>query len=171
MSINTTAFKGQTVNLIDDLPEVSGTAYDFTFVKSDLSETSLYDYEGKIKVLIGVPSLDTGVCQKEARQFNEKLNAIDGVVGLVISKDLPFAMKRFCEAEGLNNIVPASDFRYGDFAREFSTEMADGPLKGLVARTVFVVDANNKIRYVEITPDITVEPDYDKVLSAVSALK
>jgi thiol peroxidase len=170
MPLNSTAFKGHPIDLIDDLPEVNENAFDFTFVKTDLSESSLYDFDNKIKVLIGLPSLDTGVCQKEARQFNEKLNAKEGVVGIVISKDLPFAMKRFCEAEGLSNIVPASDFRYNDFSSEYNTEMTNGPLKGLIARTVFVVDKNNKIRHVEITPDITVEPDYDKILNVVDSL-
>ncbi len=170
MALNKTTHKGQQVDLIDDLPEVSENAFDFTFVKTDLSESSLYDFENKIKVLIGVPSLDTGVCQKEARQFNERLNAKKDVVGIVISKDLPFAMKRFCEGEGLSNIIPASDYRYNDFSSEYNTEMTNGALKGLIARTVFVVDKNNKIRHVEITPDIAVEPDYDKILSVVDSL-
>jgi thiol peroxidase len=171
MSIQSTKFKGNNVNLLDPLPEVNENAYDFTFVKSDLSEGSLYDFEDKIKVVIGVPSLDTGVCQRETRTFNEKLASKDGVVGIVISKDLPFAMKRFCETEGISNIVSASDYRYGDFTREYGTEMIDGPLKGLSARTVFIVDKENKIRYVEITKDITEEPDYDKVLSAIDEIK
>ena len=171
MSLNQTAFKGSPVDLIDDLPEVNVKAPDFTFVKTDLSEASLYDFEGKIRVIIGVPSLDTGVCQKEARQFNERLNSKDEVMGIVVSKDLPFAMKRFCEGEGLNNIVPVSDFRYNDFTGEYNTEMVNGALKGLIARTVFVVDKENKIRYVELTPDVTAEPNYDKVLEAVAKLK
>ena len=88
----------------------------------------------------------------------------------MISKDLPFAMKRFCETEGLSNIVSASDFRYLDFTREYGTEMVDGPLKGLSARAVFVVDQNNKIRYVELTPDIILEPNYDKIMELVNQL-
>jgi thiol peroxidase len=171
MSIQSTKFKGKPVNLLDPLPEVNENAYDFTFVKSDLSEGSLYDFEDKVKVVIGVPSLDTGICQRETRTFNEKLAGKEGVIGIVISKDLPFAMKRFCETEGINNIMSVSDYRYGDFTREFGTEMIDGPLKGLSARTIFIIDKENKIRYVDITADITDEPDYDRVLSALSEIK
>ena len=170
MSLETTSFKGKPVELLEELPGVNQDAFDFTFVKTDLSESSLYDFDGKVKVLIAVPSLDTGICQRETRQFNERLNDKKGVVGIVVSKDLPFAMKRFCETEGLNNIVSASDFRYLDFTREYGTEMVDGPLKGLSARAVFVVDQNNKIRYVELTPDAIAEPDYDKVMAAVDQL-
>ena len=170
MSLETTAFNGKPVELLEELPGINQEAFDFTFVKTDLSESSLYDFWDVIKVLIAVPSLDTGICQRETRQFNERLSQKTGVVGIVISKDLPFAMKRFCETEGLSNIVSASDFRYLDFTREYGTEMVDGPLKGLSARAVFVVDQNNKIRYVELTPDITVEPNYDLVMAAVDKL-
>jgi thiol peroxidase len=170
MSLETTAFNGKPVELLEELPGVNQEAFDFTFVNTDLTEGSLYDFEGKIKVLIAVPSLDTGICQRETRQFNERLNQKEGVVGIVVSKDLPFAMKRFCETEGLSNIVSASDFRYLDFTREYGTEMVDGPLKGLSARAVFVVDQNNKIRYVELTPDIILEPNYDKIMEVVNQL-
>lgn len=170
MSLQTTKFGGRTVNLLDPLPEVNENAFDFTFVKTDLSEGTLYDYDDKIKVLLGVPSLDTGICQTETRKFNERLGGMEGVVGIVISKDLPFAMKRFCETEGIANIISASDFRYTDFTREYGTEMIDGPLKGLSARAIFVIDKENKIRYVELTPEITVEPNYDAVIEAVKSL-
>ena len=170
MSLETTAFNGKPVELLEELPGVNQEAFDFTFVNTDLTEGSLYDFDGKVKVLIAVPSLDTGICQRETRQFNERLNQKEGVVGIVISKDLPFAMKRFCETEGLSNIVSASDFRYLDFTREYGTEMMDGPLKGLSARAVFVVDQNNKIRYVELTPDIILEPNYDKIMEVVNQL-
>lgn len=170
MSLEKTAFNGKPVELLEELPGINQEAFDFTYVNTDLTEGSLYDFDGKVKVLIALPSLDTGICQRETRQFNERLNQKEGVVGIVISKDLPFAMKRFCETEGLSNIVSASDFRYLDFTREYGTEMVDGPLKGLSARAVFVVDQNNKIRYVELTPDIILEPDYDKVIAEVDKL-
>ena len=170
MSLQTTSFKGRPVNLLDPLPEVEENAFDFTFVKTDLSESSLYDYEDKIKVVIGVPSLDTGICQRETREFNERLAKKEGVIGIIISKDLPFAMKRFCEAEGIENVVSASDYRYNDFTREYGTEMLDGPLKGLSARTVFIIDRDNKIRYVELTIDVIEEPNYDKVIEALDAM-
>jgi len=172
MSLEKTAFNGKPVELLEELPGVNQEAFDFTFVKPDLSESSLYDFEDKVKVLIAVPTIDTGIFQKDVRQFNERLAEKKGVVGIIISKDLPFAMKRFNEAEGLTNtnIVSASDFRYLDFTREYGTEMVDGPLKGLSARAVFVVDQNNKIRYVELTPDITLEPNYDLAMAAVDKL-
>lgn len=170
MSLQTTSFKGRPVNLLDPLPEVEENAFDFTFVKTDLSESSLYDYENKVKVVIGVPSLDIGICQRETREFNERLAKKEGVIGIIISKDLPFAMKRFCEAEGIENVVSASDYRYNDFTREYGTEMLDGPLKGLSARAVFIIDKQNKIRYVELTKDIIEEPNYDRVIEALDAL-
>jgi len=148
-------------------------AIDFTFVKSDLSEGNLYDdYEGKIKVLIAVPSLDTSVCQTETRQFNEGLSARKdkGVVGLIISKDLPFAMNRFCEAEGIENVTIASDYRYSDFINEYNTEILSGPFKGLSARAVFVIDQSNTIKYAELVPEIGEEPKYDAALKVVDEL-
>jgi len=170
MSLNSTNFKGKPVNLLNKIPEAGKKAYDFTFVKTDLSESSLYDYDDKVKVIIAVPSLDTGVCQMETRKFNEKLAGMDHVIGIVISKDLPFAMKRFCETEGISNVMSGSDFRYSDFAQEYNAEMIDGPLKGLLARAVFVVDKEHNITYTELVPEITQEPDYDKVIEAVKAL-
>lgn len=163
--------KGQPVNLLGSLPDVGETAFDFTFVKPDLSEGSLYDNEGKVRVLIAVPSLDTSVCQKETKEFNQRLDGYGDVVGYVISKDTPFAMRRVCELEGIKNVIAASDFRYTDFTREYNTEMINGALKGLSARAVFVVDKENKIRYVQLVPEIGQEPDYDAVLREIEALR
>jgi thiol peroxidase len=168
--MNSTKFKGNNVKLINDLPKVGDEAYDITFVKQDLSEQSLFDYKDKIKILIGVPSLDTGICQMETRRFNKELNGRNDVIGIIISKDLPFAMKRFCEAEGITNVTVGSDYRYSDFTKEFNTEMIDGPLKGLSARTIFIVDKENIIRYVQLVPEITQEPDYESVLKALDSL-
>ncbi len=142
-------------------------APDFSYVKEDLSEGTLHDHGNHKKVIIAVPSLDTGVCQMETRQFNQKLGGKDGVKGIVVSKDLPFAMKRFCAAEGIEDVEIASDFR-GNFAESYKTLMTDGPLKGLSARVVFVVDGDNKIVYREVVDDITHEPNYDAVLEALS---
>lgn len=165
--MNQTKFKGNPVNLNGDVLNVGDTAPDFTYVKEDLSEGTLYGNGASKKVIIAVPSLDTGVCQMETRQFNQKLGGKDGVKGIVVSKDLPFAMKRFCAAEGIEDVEIASDFR-GDFAETYKTLMTDGPLKGLSARVVFVVDGDNKIVYREVVDDITHEPDYDAVLDALS---
>lgn len=163
-------FKGDPIQVSGQIPEVGAKAEDFSFVKSDLSEGSLSDYNDKVKVILALPSLDTGICQMETRAFNEKLDAKDGVVGLVVSRDLPFAMKRFCAAEGIESIVPASDFRYSDFASQYNAEMIDGPLKGLLARVVLVIDQNNEIKYKEEVDDITHEPNYDEAIKAVDAL-
>ena len=165
-----TNFKGKPVSLRGDVPVVGSKAPEFTVVKSDLSEAHLSDFSGKVKVLIAVPSLDTGVCNAETRRFNQLLGAKEGVVGVVVSKDLPFAMKRFCETEGVQNIVTGSDFRYNSFVTNYNTEMIEGPLKGLSARVVFVVDKNDVVQFVEIVPEVTTEPDYEAILAAVDKL-
>ncbi len=163
--------KGAPYSIKGDIPAAGMPALDFTFVKADLSEASLMDdFDGKIKVLIAVPSLDTGICQMETRKFNEQLSGKPDVVGIVISEDLPFAMKRFCEADGIKNVIIASDYRYRDFINEYNTEILSGPMKGLSARAVFVVDKNNKIRYSELVPEIAQEPQYEKALAVVESL-
>jgi thiol peroxidase len=162
--------KGNITSIKGDLPAVGSNAPDFKFVKTDLSDSSLYNEGSKIKVIIAVPSLDTGVCALETRQFNQKLADKSNVTGVVISKDLPFAMRRFCETEGIKNVVSASDFRYDEFSQKYNTEITDGPMKGLSARAVFVVDGENVIRYAELVPEIAQEPDYDKVMAAVDQL-
>jgi thiol peroxidase len=163
-------FAGEPVEVSGTIPGVGDKAEDFTFVKEDLSEGSLSDYAGKVKVIIAVPSLDTGICQKEARAFNTKLSETEGAVGLILSKDLPMAMKRFCTAEGLEEVVSASDFRYNDFGSQYNLEMTNGKLKGLFARIVFVVDKDDKIVYKEEVDDIVHEPDYEKAMAAVKGL-
>jgi len=162
--------KGNQTSIKGDLPSIGSTAPDFKFVKTDLSDSSLYSEGNKVKVIIAVPSLDTSTCALETRQFNQKLAQKTNVTGVVISKDLPFAMRRFCETEGINNVVSASDFRYNEFSQKYNTEITDGKMKGLSARAVFVVDANNVIRYSELVPEIANEPDYDKVMEAVNKL-
>ncbi len=163
--------KGKRFSIKDDIPVEGIPALDFTFVKEDLNEATLYDdYTEGVRVLIAVPSLDTGICQMETRKFNEELAKREGVTGIVISKDLPFAMKRFCEAEGISNVIIGSDYRYSDFINEYNTEILDGPMKGLSARAVFVIDKDNVIRYSELVPEIAQEPEYDKALSVVDKL-
>lgn len=163
-------FKGNAIALNGSIPTNGSPALDFTFVKADLSEGKLSDYSNKTKVIIAVPSLDTGVCNAEARRFNQLLGAKADVVGIVISKDLPFAMKRFCETEGVANIVTGSDFRYHEFTAKYNTEMIEGPLKGLSSRAVFVVDKNNVIQFVELVEEVTTEPNYDSILAAVEKI-
>ncbi len=169
--MSSVTLKGNRFSIKGDIPAVGMPALDFTFVKDDMSEASLMDdFDGKIKVLIAVPSLDTGVCQMETRKFNEALDGKSDVVGIVISEDLPFAMKRFCETEGLTNVVNGSDYRYRDFINEYNTEILSGPFKGLSARAVFVIDKENTIRYSELVPEIAQEPAYEKALEVVNAL-
>ncbi len=163
-------FNGNPISVSGSIPSVGDTFEDFTFVKDDLSEANLADYADTVKVIMAVPSLDTGICQKEARAFNEKIGKAEGVIGLTVSKDLPFAMKRFCESEGIADIINASDYRYNDFGSQNGIEMTSGPLKGLFARVVFVLDKNNKIIYKEEVDDITHEPNYEAAVEAVKGL-
>lgn len=163
--------KGTATTIKGDLPSIGNTAPDFTFVKPDLSEATLYGQGDNIKVIIAVPSLDTSTCALETRQFNQKLASTTGVKGIVISKDLPFAMRRFCETEGIVNVTSGSDFRSSEFIQKYNTEILEGPLKGLSARAIIVVDQKNVVRYTELVPEISAEPDYDHVLKAIAALK
>ena len=163
--------KGNATSIKGDLPGIGNQAPNFTFVKPDLSESSLYGQGNKIKVIIAVPSLDTRVCALETRQFNQKLANRENVSGIVVSKDLPFAMRRFCETEGIVNVTSGSDFRNSEFSQKYNTEIIDGPMKGLSARAIIVVDKDNIVRYTELVPEITSEPDYEKVLKVLDTLK
>ena len=166
----TVKLKGSLVLLKGYIPEVGEVAPDFTFVQADMNEKSLYDFEGLNKIILSMPSVDTGICAMETKKFNEAVGKLDNVVCLAITKDLPFALKRFCGAEGIENVKAVSDFRYGDFANELNVEMVNSPLKTLLARAVFVLDKENRIQYVELVEDITYEPNYDKALEALSKL-
>ncbi|WP_329905260.1 thiol peroxidase [Porphyromonas pogonae] len=151
-----------------NLPAVGSMAPDFTGVKIDLSELSLKDLKGKRVVLNIFPSVDTGVCAASVRHFNEEASKLENTIVLCISKDLPFAHARFCGAEGLENVTPLSAFRCDCFEKEYGMLMTDGPLKGLLARSVVVVDTEGKVIYTELVPEITNEPDYE---AAIKALK
>ena len=157
----TTNFKGQPVKLIGEFIQVGKVAPDFELVKSDLSSFSLKDLKGKNIVLNIFPSMDTGVCATSVRKFNKM------AAGLAISKDLPFAQGRFCTTEGIENVIPLSDFRFSDFDESYGVRMADGPLAGLLARVVVVIGKDGKVAYTELVPEITQEPDYEKALAAV----
>ena len=155
------------VKLNGELPEVGSSAPDFTLVNTELKDVSLKDFSGKKKLLNIVPSLDTPVCAKSTRIFNERAAGAANTAVLVISADLPFAMNRFCGAEGLNDVVTLSTFRNRDFHAKYGVDMTDGPLKGLAARGVVVMDENNKVLYSELVPEIKQEPDYDAALAAI----
>ncbi|MFD1091732.1 thiol peroxidase [Providencia vermicola] len=146
----------------------SGTkAKPFTLVAKDLSEATLETYVGKRKVLNIFPSVDTGVCAASVRKFNQLANDLDNTVVLCISADLPFAQARFCGAEGLDNVVTLSTFRSPSFADDYGVAIASGPLKGLTARSVVVLDENDKVIYSQLVPEITEEPDYDNALNSL----
>lgn len=162
----TVQFKGNPVHTNGDLPAVGSQAPDFQLVAKDLSEKSLADFAGKKRVLTINPSYNTGVCQATARKFNEKLGQRQDVVVLAISADLPFAQKGFCEAEGLDHVVPLSTFR-STFAGDYGVKLEDGPLKGLTARAIVVLDETGKVLESQLVPEITTEPDYDKVLASL----
>ncbi len=162
-----TALQGNSVSLSGDLPAVGSPAPDFTLVAKDLSDKSLADFAGKKKLLNIVPSLDTGVCAASTRRFNEAMAGKADAVALIISADLPFAMDRFCSAEGLANVVSLSMMRSHDFARDYGVLITDGPLAGITARAVVVLDAHDRVVYTQLVPEITQEPDYDAALAAL----
>ena len=158
--------KGSEINTIGELPEVGSSAKDFSLVAADLSEKNLASYEGKKKILNIVPSLDTDVCATSTRVYNEKAGSRDDAVILVVSKDLPFAMKRFCETEGTKNVESLSDFR-GSFSEDYGVTISDGPLKGLTSRAIVVLNEKNEVVYTEQVAEVTQEPDYAKALVAL----
>lgn len=163
-----TALHGAAVQITGEMPTAGQTAPGFTLVGSDLAPVSLGGVAGK-KVLNIFPSIDTPVCQMSVRAFNEKASGRDGVTVLNISADLPFAHGRFCGAEGLEGVQSLSTFRDADFATTYGVLLADGPLAGLCARAVIVLDANNTVVYQELVPEIGQEPNYDAALSALDA--
>jgi len=159
--------KGNPFHTSGQLPEVGRPAPDFRLVNADLQDVSLGTYKGRIKVLNIVPSLDTAVCATSARKFNEKAGSVPNAAVLVVSADLPFAMKRFCTTEGLMNVIPLSMMRGRNFAKEYGTLIVDGPLEGISARAVVVVDSGGKVVYTQLVTEIGEEPDYDAALAAV----
>jgi thioredoxin-dependent peroxiredoxin len=159
-------FKGNPVHTNGSLPKVGDKAPDFRLVDAGLGEKTLADFAGKKKVLTINPSYDTGVCQASARKFHARVGDRDGVALLVISADLPFAQKRFCTTEGIDGAVSLSSFR-ATFARDYGVEMVDGPLKGLTARAVVVLDENDVVKHAELVPEIGTEPDFDAALATL----
>lgn len=159
--------KGNPFHTVGDLPAKGKQAPDFTLAKTDLSATTLGDYAGKRLVLNIFPSLDTDVCAASVRRFNQEAGKLKDAVVLCVSMDLPFAHKRFCVAEGLDNVVSASDFRDGNFGKAYGVRIADGPLAGLLARSVVVVGPDGKVLYTQLVPETAEEPDYGKALAAL----
>ena len=159
--------KGNEINTLGNLPEIGLQAPEFKLVKSDLAESSLSDYNGKKIILNIFPSLDTSVCATSVRKFNEKAASLKNTVVLCISKDLPFAHSRFCTTEGIKNVVSLSAFRDHDFETSYGVGISDGPLKGLLARSVVVLDEKGNVVYNELVPETTQEPDYENALKSL----
>ncbi len=166
--MTTVTLGGNPITLSGNLPKAGSTAPAFSLVAADLRDLTLKDFAGKRKVLNIVPSLDTPVCATSTRKFNEQAGSLPNTVVLVVSADLPFAMSRFCEAEGLKNVVSLSTLRGQDFMKNYGIRIEDGPLAGLTARAVVIIDENDKVIYTELVPEIKQEPNYD---AAIAALK
>ncbi|PXW16116.1 peroxiredoxin [Chryseobacterium sp. CBTAP 102] len=162
----TITLKGNEVHTIGTLPSVGSTVKDFALVDSGLAVKTLETFAGKKKVFNIFPSIDTPTCAASSRKFNEEASKLDNTVIINVSKDLPFALGRFCAAEGLNNVETLSDFR-GSFGDDYEVTITDSPLKGLLSRAVIVTDENNKIVYTEQVPEIADEPNYDAALAAL----
>ena len=153
-------FKGSPVTTQSELPNVGSKAPAFALVGTDLQPVKLSDLKGQRVVLNLFPSLDTGVCATSVRTFNEKAASLENTTVLCISRDLPFAQARFCGAEGIENVQVGSAFR-SDFGEQYGVTMADGPMAGLLARSVVVVDSDGTVLHSQLVPEITTEPDYD----------
>jgi thiol peroxidase len=166
----TITLKGSPVHTAGDLPKVGVKAPDFKLTKGDLSDASLSDFAGKVKILNIVPSLDTSVCALSAKRFNQEIKGLGGAIVLNISRDLPFAQVRFCKAEGVDAVVPLSELRDRSFGTAYGVELKDGPLAGLLSRAVVVVDAEDKVVYAQQVPEIGNEPDYGSALKATKAV-
>lgn len=167
--MTTTKFKGSPVQIAGEFIAPGAEAPAFELVKNDLTTLKLSDLKGSRVVLNIFPSLDTGVCATSVRKFNKLAASLPDTVVVAVSKDLPFAQGRFCTTEGIDNVVPASDFRASGFDRDYGVLMTDGPLAGLLARAVVVIDKAGKVVYTQLVPEITEEPDYDKAVEAVKA--
>lgn len=160
-------FRGNPVHTSGELPQKGELAPAFELVRQDLSTATLDRYAGKTKIVNIFPSIDTSVCAKSVRTFHEKASALPNVVVLDVSADLPFAGKRFCGAEGLENVETLSTFR-SSFAKDYGVLMTDGPLAGLCARAVLVLDGDGRVVHRELVPEIAQEPDYEAALAAAS---
>lgn len=163
----TTHFKGTPVETSGDLPAVGDLAPAFELTGSDLADVTSAGLKGRQVILNIFPSVDTGVCATSVRQFNARAAGLDNTTVVCASMDLPFALGRFCAAEGITNVVTASAFR-SSFGEDYGVVQVTGPLRGLLARSVVVIDPDGVVKYVEVVPEITTEPDYDAALAALA---
>jgi len=160
--------KGNEIHTNGDIPKIGDEAPDFVLVNEDLNNVTLEDYKNKNKILSIVPSLDTPVCQTSTKIFNEKASSVKDTIILTVSADLPFAMTRFCSSEKLNNIKSLSMMRSRNFAKDYGVLIVDGPLAGITARAVVVIDKNNIVIHSELVKEIADEPDYDGALNCLT---
>lgn len=164
----TVTLQGNEIHTNGELPAVGSKAPDFVLVDGDLNDVSLAGYAGKKKLLNIVPSLDTPTCALSTKKFNETAGDFDNTVFLMISADLPFAMGRFCKAEGTGDVIPLSMMRSRNFAKDYGVLIEDGPLAGITARAVVVIDENDNVVYTQLVPEIADEPDYDKAKAVLA---
>lgn len=157
--------KGNSITTIGNLPAVGTKAPAFALTKTDLSTCTLADFAGKNVVLNIFPSIDTPVCATSVRKFNEVAGSKNDTVVLCISADLPFAHSRFCETDGLKNVISCSVFRSAEFGKDYGVTITSGPIAGLLSRAIVIIDTNGKVKYTEQVPEIAQEPDYDKALA------
>lgn len=162
-----TKFGELTVNTIGEMPVVGAPAPVFTLTGNDMKDVNSKDFAGRNVILNIFPSVDTGVCATSIREFNKRAAGLSNTVVVCASKDLPFAMKRFCGAEGIDKVITASDFRNRGFLKDYGVELVDGPFAGLAARAVVVIDANGNVKYTELVPAVGQEPNYEAALKAL----
>lgn len=165
--METIYFNGIPCHTAGTLPEVGTKAACYSFVTPELKEIHCADFHGKRVVLNVFPSLDTPVCAASVRRFNNEAASLENTVVLCVSMDLPFAAGRFCEANGITNVIPASAFRSPLFAEKYGLQMVDGPLAGLLARAVIILDGDRKVEYVDLVSEITEEPKYKEALDVL----
>lgn len=160
-------FKGNPIQIVGEPPKAGEKAKDFSLVKGDLSRAGLNDFKGTRLVLNVFLSLDTSTCAASVRNFNKEAASLENTKVLCISKDLPFAQSRFCAAEGIENVIMLSDFSTGEFGKDYGLEISEGPLQGLLSRTVIVIDETGTVSYVQQVTENSHEPNYEEVLNAL----
>lgn len=160
--------KGNPVDVAGNLPQIGSTAPNFTLVDAALQDVTLEDFAGKRKVLNLFPSIDTPTCASSVREFNQRASSMDNTVVINISADLPFAQKRFCAAEGIENVTNLSTMRGRDFLMNYGVLIFSSKLAGLAARAVIILDENDSVKYIELVPEITQEPNYDAAVDALA---
>lgn len=165
--MSTVTLKGQPFSTNGTLPEIGTKAPAFSLKKVDLTTITLEDYTGFTIILNIFPSIDTATCATSVRTFNQRASNLENTKVICVSRDLPFAQKRFCGAEGIDNVITASDFATGDFGRAYGVELLDGPLQALHARAIVVIDPHGKVKYTELVPEIANEPNYDAAIAAI----